>query len=203
MEPPSSDRPSPHPLPQDLSQKDLPLVESSGPWFRIHPEGNDPLFFGRTRKNRFDAPEAPVGKPDHGVLYAAESKEGAFIETLGQSGTSRDLHGAPGPSCGAARRQPPVAPGGPHGSRPLPARGGCATHERSPLHEPGVVAGFWEHRQQPDGIRYPARHDPSQVCVGFFDRARGAIQATDCGTVYQQSELPSILNRYGMAVIEP
>ena len=38
----------------------------------------NPIFFGRTRQNRFDD---PLG--EFGVLYAAEDAYGAFAETFG------------------------------------------------------------------------------------------------------------------------
>src|SRR6478735_5682570 len=41
---------------------------------------HDPLFFGRSGLNRFDAPAG-----EYGVLYAGESVECAFIETFGSA----------------------------------------------------------------------------------------------------------------------
>ena len=33
---------------------------------------------------------------------------------------------------------------------------------------------LWEHPQQPDGIIYRSRHDPSKVCAALFDRCASA-----------------------------
>jgi hypothetical protein len=75
-----SPRPGPHPPPpEDLSDRDLPLVQVSGPLHRIHRAARAPLFFGKTGENRFDDPGHAFG-----VLYAGESEACAFIETFAE-----------------------------------------------------------------------------------------------------------------------
>jgi hypothetical protein len=34
---------------------------------------------------------------------------------------------------------------------------------------------LWAHPQQPDGITYRSRHDPSMICVALFDRCASAV----------------------------
>lgn len=78
-------RPGP---PSDLRFRSLTIREYSGILYRTYRKGRDhePLFFGRTGRNRFDD---PLG--EFGVLYAALDQHGAFIETFGQSTGNRAL----------------------------------------------------------------------------------------------------------------
>jgi hypothetical protein len=66
--------------PGDLSHRRLPIIETTGPWLRLHRARHDPVFFGRTLENRFDDP-----RQEFGVLYVAETLDGAFIETFGRN----------------------------------------------------------------------------------------------------------------------
>jgi hypothetical protein len=57
---------------------------------------------------------------------------------------------------------------------------------------------FWAHASQPDGLLFPARHDPSLTCVALFDRAQVAVQA---GTAQSLGAVPlavlgALLDRY-------
>ncbi|MBI4492531.1 MAG: RES domain-containing protein [Chloroflexi bacterium] len=49
-------------------------------WYRLHPTNHTPLHFAQKRQHRFDDPRQRFG-----VLYAAETIEGAFIETFGRN----------------------------------------------------------------------------------------------------------------------
>lgn len=74
--------PGTHPaLPEDLHERLPTVTDSAGPWFRLHPVRFDPIHFGKdpARSGRFGAPEG-----EYGVLYAAEDKYGAFVETFGR-----------------------------------------------------------------------------------------------------------------------
>jgi len=64
--------------PASLSHADLPILTTDQTFSRIHRVALDPAFWGRTRENRFDAPTSA-----YGTLYAAETFDGAFIETFG------------------------------------------------------------------------------------------------------------------------
>lgn len=63
--------------PPDHFQTPLPTSVETGPWYRIHQCAHDAVFFNQSALYRFNAPSA-----EFGVLYAAESIDAAFLETL-------------------------------------------------------------------------------------------------------------------------
>lgn len=150
--------------PADLSTHPLPLVEVGPPWFRCGRSGRDPIHFGRTGISRFGDPDGAFG-----VLYAGTTAETAFIEVFGgklviSSGelaarslwtltvnwTERlvDLTGDSLPSLGIDAR----IWAGEH----APAR--------------AWSRAFFEHRDQPGGILYRSRRDPSRLAIPLFER---------------------------------
>lgn len=72
------DHPEPHADLADRSPAVLTLSPGSR-LARIHRSDKHPLFFGKTRGNRFDSPDA-----SYGVLYTGFDEFCAFIETFGQ-----------------------------------------------------------------------------------------------------------------------
>jgi RES domain len=52
-------------------------VELAGPWFRVHQASKGPIYFGRSGLNRWDSPDG-----DYGVMCAAESWQGALMESV-------------------------------------------------------------------------------------------------------------------------
>jgi hypothetical protein len=61
---------------------------------------------------------------------------------------------------------------------------------------------FWAHPEQPDGLLFPARHDPSLLSVALFDRAQAGVQA---GTARSLGALPlsvlgALLDRYDFSL---
>lgn len=198
--PPEGDPGPLHTPPADLPRRSLPLRTRGGPWFRIHAPDRDPVFFGRTGKNRFDAPAAQFG-----VLYLAADASAAFIETLGRaparrSFTIRDL---------SMFRLAEILP-----SRPLRlvdvtgpglARLGADARLFTGDHS---VARAWSlalhgHPAAPDGILYPSRHDPSRHAAAVFDRVKGRFHARNLGRLSDQRNrklLAGILDRYGFGL---
>ena len=74
--------PGPPPKPDNLNSYDLPThtYRAGDILYRIQDcKYDDPLHFGRSGSNRFDDPAGGFG-----VCYLAESKEGAFVETIGR-----------------------------------------------------------------------------------------------------------------------
>src|SRR5687768_344385 len=64
------------------------------PLHRSFRAGRDPIFFGKTARNRFDDP-----RQDYGVLYAGLSYDCAFVETLGHNvGIGSVASTSPGPT---------------------------------------------------------------------------------------------------------
>lgn len=73
------ERPGPHPEPPaDLQARELPVIQVSDSWFRIHKTAHSPLYYGGSGENRFDDPMY-----EYGVMYVALDPHGAFIETFG------------------------------------------------------------------------------------------------------------------------
>ena len=129
--------------------------------YRISRAGHDPLYFGKTTKNRFDCPWR-----EYGVLYAAETPEGAFIETC---------------ILGVDNRL---------------TTGNYRTAQR-------WSRAFWLHRDQPDGILYCSRFNPSLCCVAIFDRAGAGLSPKDCGALADARNvrfLGEMLDRYDLAL---
>ena len=113
-----------------------------------------------------------------GLLYKAQSLEGAFAETVLRNPqrrlidpveiTSRAVSvlGAPRAIRLAEMR-----------GRGLQALGTDNAVSTGPYGPCGVWAdALFGHQDQPDGIAYASRHDPDQVCVALFSRPDMALE---------------------------
>lgn len=61
-----------------------------------------------------------------------------------------------------------------------------------------------QHPDEPDGLLYRSRHDPSQLCAAIFDRAADALTATSLGSLADPSNaalLADLLDTYGFSLI--
>jgi hypothetical protein len=195
--------PEPHPAPPaDLAQQSLPITELNGPWTRSHARGRGPVFFGKTGTNRFDAPSE-----QYGVLYIAADIRGAFIETFGrQLGeryvTAARLAGRALARVMASRPLRLVDLTGP-GLSQIGADGRLTTGGYD-ISQQWALA-LHQHPDQPDGLLYRSRHDPSQLCIAVFDRAADALTATVLGSLADPSNaalLAELLDAYGFSLIE-
>src|ERR1700729_114756 len=75
-------KPGEHPEPRaDLATRSPLLYNLVGGTviYRLHRADRDPIFFGKSGDNRFDAPDG-----SYGVLYAGKDEYCCFIETCGQ-----------------------------------------------------------------------------------------------------------------------
>lgn len=178
----------------------LPLAEGAGPWLRLHAAQFGALYFGRTGRNRFDAPDGSFG-----VMYAAESPEGAFAETIAPSHHLFRLD----PVELVERRLALV-----HSRRPLlladisgpgllrlgaDARLGAGSHRLAQRWAAAIRA----HPSQPDGIRYRSRNDPECVCVALFEHVQPDVQTEDVGCLLDPPLRPllaSLVRRYQLAL---
>jgi hypothetical protein len=201
--------PAQHPEPPvDLDRRAVPMLDVGPPWFHCHTLRRGPLSFNRRSTGRFNAPGG-----EFGVLYLSTSREGAFIETFGQSGSADD-RGVRFVTRAAldARCLCSIAQTSPARSLHLidlsgsglsqigaDARLGAATDD------PGLpqrwALAFWNHPAAPDGLLYRARHDPEQLSVAVFDRA-GDLLGADCSTnvLARPDILIPILRRYGFGI---
>lgn len=70
-----------HPEPKaDFSKEVLPIKVINRDLLRIHESSFGALFFGKTARNRFDAPDR-----SYGVMYLGLDEHCCFIETFGQA----------------------------------------------------------------------------------------------------------------------
>jgi RES domain len=192
----------PHPdPPSDLHQRQLPLLAAPGPWIRSHSHQYQPLYFGTSGFNRFDAQAR-----QYGVLYAASDVRGAFIETFG-----RELGQQTVPMAKVAARtfSRIIA------SRPLrfvdltgPGLNRIGADNRLSTGDYQIsqrwALALYEHPEQPDGLLYRSRHDPDRVCAAIFDRAAQTLTADSLGSLADPVNaglLADILNAYNLGLI--
>lgn len=172
----TEDRPGPHPEPPgDLDRRRLRIEEIFRHWWRIHSADRDALFFGRTGRNRFDAPDQR-----YGVLYLAEDPAVAFVETFGhETGAldfvTRDALGRRAVSkveSLRALRLVDLTSG--QGLVPMGADGRLGTGDFKVAQR--WAAALHDHPENPDGLVYRARHEPDRFAVALFDRAQDAVR---------------------------
>ncbi len=172
----------PHPEPPaDLPARPLLLhtFRAGQRWWRIHRPANDPVYFGKGALNRFDAP-----KGEFGVLYAGADAHCAFIETFGHATGTRfvteaelDARALAVVRCSRALqlvdlRGEGLAQVGADAA--LPCGFDYALAQR-------WARAFHDHPRKPDGIAYPARHDPSRTSIALFDQAAPNLKSERLG----------------------
>lgn len=141
---------------------------------RFHNAAFGPIFHDRTSAGRFNAPDG-----SYGVLYAAETADGAFAEVFlrspGRTTLGLDfIETRAYVRLKAARDLRLVELHGPGLSR----LGATAEIAHSGL--PYTVAQAWSkavhaHPGNFDGIAYRSRHDDAEICYAIFDRASSAV----------------------------
>jgi hypothetical protein len=174
-----------------------------GPWFRSHELRHGPLYYGKTGLNRFDAPAQ-----QYGTLYLAADLHSAFIETFGRQLGVRRLsmaHLASRVFTQVAQSRPLhlVDLTGPGLS--LIGADSRLTSGSYDLSQNWALA-FHEHPDQPDGLLYRSRHDPSRLCAAIFDRAASALTATSLGSLaapHHAALLANLLDTYEYSLIGP
>jgi len=160
-------------------------------WFRCAEAGRDPVHYGTTGVSRFDDPRG-----EFGVLYAGVQVEAAFVEVFGGklALTDADLAARTVWSLVAIRPSRLVdLTGEGLAGLGLDARISAADHGPAQAWS----RAFFEHPDQPDGILYRSRRDPSRLAVAIYDREPWAFEATalPSGTLVQ------VAIRYGILII--
>jgi len=202
-----TDKPGEHPEPHaDLATRSplLYKLEVGRIIYRLYRSDRDPLYFGRTGDNRFDAPDGSFG-----VLYAGEDEYCCFIETCGQ------VTGVPSVS-GAYLDQRYLAEMRLMDSVSLidlSASGGLARIGADGRLMDGshALAQRWSaalraHPTRPAGLLYRARHDPAKLAFAIFDCPRSTFQITSRGSLRDPRNvklLGAILDHYKFGLIDP
>ena len=175
-------RPGRHPRPHaDLAARNPIVREWIEPLFRIHRLIHDPLHFGKSPSNRFDAPSG-----EYGVLYAGVDEHAAFIETLGQGTGIRAVTAGALRERGLTRLTPSkplklidLASGGGLARIGADARLIAGEHQVSREWSKALRA----HPAAADGILYPARHDPARLCCALFGHCEDFLVTDELGSL--------------------
>ncbi|MGI9090524.1 MAG: RES family NAD+ phosphorylase [Gemmatimonadaceae bacterium] len=175
--------------------------------YRIHDLNVEPLWFGfhpDGPRNRFDDPAA-----EFGVCYFGLTREAAFAETFLRRPPVRMI------SRGHADRK---AIASVQVLRPLlvvrllgaglPLLGTTAAVSSGPHAASRAWSrALWSDRRGRgagvDGIQYRCRHDDDEIALAVYDRAAEALEvATSIGVRADRSWFGSVLDRYGLALVD-
>lgn len=187
------------PLPS-ASLGDLPILTIDRVLLRVHPRDKEPGFWGRTGTSRFDAPDG-----QYGVLYAAETFDGAFIETFGDLSpkiVSAALLAARGLATIEAHRPFRLVDLAEAGLSKLGLDARISTGDHALSQQ--WSRAIWAHSSHADGVWYAARHDPSQRSVALFDRAASAVTVVALTGLMddpQRTLTAEALKKYGFALL--
>lgn len=186
-----------------LATAALPIVAyAAGAAFcRCHRTRDAPIFFGpppgSRPKFRFDAPRA-----EFRTLYVGLSLEAAIVETLCRNPARRtvdfvDLELRSRAVLTSAAQLRLVKA---HGDG-LAQLGTTAALATGPYAASRVWAHFlWSHKEQPDGLVYPSRHNPELLCAAIFDRSHATFTASTSPLLADAASLAAILLRHGKSV---
>ncbi len=180
--------------PTDLNRRASKLARVPGPLYRIQPTGLPPLLFSKGT-GRFNDPYAKFG-----VVYAALSPEGAFAEVffrnLSRLVIPEDSIRTSVLSVITLRRSLRCVDLSGSGLRSLSCDARIAT-ELPYSTTQAWSATLHAHPAKADGLLYRSRHDPSQLCVAVFSRARKAM-----GRVQSKSLLDEPLQDWTTRMVE-
>jgi hypothetical protein len=153
--------------------------------FRHHQTKLDPLYYGKTGKNRFDDPDCPASHA-FGVLYTAEDPHGTIIESCEISARAPAVSGVYLHDRAIAKLEIQVdlrfidvfTSGGLR-------RIGVDSRLFAGSHK---VAQQWSaalraHPVKADGIRYPARHDQTRAAYAVYSRPDNPFRVTSMGSL--------------------
>ena len=169
---------------------------------RFHAKPHAPIHFDRSALGRLNAPDAT-----YGVLYAAQSRSGAFAETFlrqpGRTLLARDLLDGKAYAAVALTRALRLVRLYGNGLAVIGATAQI-THGGLPYDLPQSWSNALHHHPAAvDGIAYRARHDDNEVCFALFDRARDALFVRSRESNLDQDWFYALIEHYhiGMATV--
>jgi len=193
---------APHPdPPPDFGSRELPVVESTGPWYRLNPvRYSSALFFDRSGKGRFDG--LGLG---YSILYVGADEYTAFIECFGRA------HGARGVAESALKERNlvritsarPLVLADLTGNGLVKLGADSRIASGSYLMARKWAQAIWEHPRAVDGLRYHSRHDDTRLCCGLFDQTRSLLREENLGNLVEQHPalLAQILAHYDYGLL--
>ncbi|ASW04712.1 hypothetical protein CKA34_01490 [Rhizobium sp. 11515TR] len=192
------------PPPDWLKNANLPIttIPAGSVLHRIHRSSFDPVFFGPGAGHdpiyRFDSASGRFG-----VLYIGHAFAGAFAETILRNPqrlmvAEREIvtRSVTELTSRTALRMVTM-----HGAG-LQILGTDNSISTGPYEPCGAWAdALWDHPEEPDGIAYLSRHDPSEVCYAVFERKPIAFEAKATHPLSaMQSDVARLLHRYGKSL---
>lgn len=196
---PADQHPDP---PSDFVSRDLLFRVTGQTWIRIHGVSQDPIYFGTTGRNRFDAPHA-----EFGVMYVGADLHCGLIETFGRSHsktitvsslavtglaqirTSRDLQLIDLAESGGLAR--------------IGADARLCSDCDYSLTQKWSKA-IYDHPASVDGIFFRSRLDPARFACAVFDRASAVVTADRLGKLTRPEHaaaLAEVFRTYNWALI--
>lgn len=194
--------------PDDLQTKDLPThtYQSGEVLYRIQEtRHSSPVHFGTSGQNRFDDPSQSFG-----ICYLSESKEGAFVETIGRMALEQET--IPGRLIETNEIVQLKLKGslevvdfdGPALLR-LRGESSVTTGENNYQVSQQWAAAFHEHPQCVDGLRYRAKHQPEEHSVAIFERwdAIGKYLACKSGSIDEEHRgfLADMIRKFDLKIV--
>jgi RES domain len=187
--------------PPDFPTLTLPVVVSTGLWYRLNPvQYPSALYFDRSGKGRFDGP-----RQGYGIVYVGEDEYAAFIECYGR------VHGARGVSEAdlkqrnlfAIATERPLILADLTGSGLVKLGADARLSSGSYAIARTWAKAIWEHPMAVDGLRYRSRHDDERFCCGLFDRVAAHLREDNLGNLVDNHPLllSEILAIYDYALL--
>jgi hypothetical protein len=170
--------------------------------FRFHSASHKPLYFGKAATFRFDDPDAQFG-----VMYAGLDIHCAFIETFGQATGMqtvyrRKLAERTFTKLTVTRTLRLIDLCTTGGLARIGADAGLCSGRHATAQR--WSAALRSHPTKPDGILYPARHDPSRSACAIFDCAMSTFKTSPQGSLLDKQNLPllaSLLDTYSFGLV--
>jgi hypothetical protein len=190
--------------PLDLSKRQLTILEFSDSIFRTHAIDRSPIYFGRSRANRFDAADSSFG-----VMYAGRDLFCAFVETFAWAAGTRIVTTAelqqravlelkavrPLRLIDLTRSGALVRIGA--DSRLFSGDHGAAQRWSLALHD---------HLSKPDGLIYPSRLDPKKHGLALFEDRTPELAILNRQSWFAPGPLrlvlADVMERYQLQLIE-
>jgi hypothetical protein len=189
-----------NPPPPDLDDRE-PLIHLASPadfWYRSYRVGNSPIFFGRSKRHRWDSPDG-----DFGVLYLGGDEYCAFMESIGRGALkTRFVPSAQLKGTGLAKIRfkrtlrliDMVTSGG------LTRLGAESSLTSGPGYKNSQrwSRALREHPSKPDGIYYRSRRDSARMASALFDHCEGSVAVAEMLGAWadQSALLGEILDQY-------